>query len=443
MCRNFKLALHLLLLFLVVPIKSKATSYTSLEVFADSLSKVHPDSLDSYYSYFSLFEEDSIIVIADNPYYFRLFFPLTVYSDAIRESSVNNFIAGYDSSDTLLRIDRTGFDNDIERYRTMNRALSRIYIEMPDQIRYLDYDIMSQSTASHANVMDSRGIDFNNMVQGNEVNVNEQDVDLVSAKPSYWRFPGYLAVKFSQNAYSQNWYKGGESNNQLAAELRLEANYAKNKVTWNNMLEAKLGYYSSEVDGKYKFRPNSDLFRITSKFGLQAAKSWYYSSQLQAYTQFLPVHDDNGLMKSRFCAPAYASFSIGLDYKPKFKKKGIELSAQISPLAYNCRYVNVDRLAPNYGIQEGHYLSDIGSRVEANIVWTIFKNFTWRGKAHFFTSYKNVEASTENTFKVDLNRFFSLQLFVHWRFDDKVKPDERLGYNQINENFSLNFNYSW
>lgn len=434
MFRKFIVVLQLILIATALYTKGWATSYTFYEQLEDSLGLAPGDS-----SYIDV-EGDSII-IADNPYYFRLFLPLTIYQDAISGSFFSWEL--HNGNDTLLRVDRTGFEQELERYSAVNRALTEIYLKEPGMVQYNDWEVMQETVASHADRSDNRGINFDGMVDGNGMKI-DGNVDLVKAKPRYWKWFGYLAVKFSQNAYSDNWYKGGESNNQLATELRLEANFAKKDVTWDNKLEAKLGYYASEVDGQAKFRSNSDLFRITSKFGYKATKSWYYSSQIQGYTQFLPVHDGNGLMKSRFFAPAYASVSIGLDFKPTFKKKGIDLSAQISPLAYNCRYVSVDELAPKYGIEAGkNFLFDIGSRLETNITWTLFKNFTWRNKTQFFTSYKNVEASCENTFNYAINRFFSLQLFVHWRFDDKVQKNEYLGYHQLNENFSFNFNYSW
>lgn len=432
MFRKFIIVLQLILFTTALYTRSWATSYTFYEQLEDTL--------DIGNSFYISIEGDSII-IADNPYYFRLFLPLTIYRDAISSSYIQS--GASDRSDTLLRVDRTGFQQDLERYAAVNRALTEIYLKEPGMVQYNDWEVMQETVASRADKSENSGINFDGMVDGNGMRI-DRNVDLVKAKPRYWKFFGYLAIKFSQNAYSDNWYKGGESNNQLATELRLEANYAKNNVTLDNKLEAKLGYYASESDGQAKFRSNSDLFRLTSKLGFKAAKSWYYSSQIQGYTQFLPVHNNDGRIKSRFFAPAYASATLGLDFKPTFKNKGISLSAQISPFAFNCRYVSIDKIAPNYGIEEGkNFLYDLGSRIETNLSWTLFKNFTWRNKVQFFTSYQNVEASCENTFNYAINRFFSLQLFVHWRFDDKVKKNEKLGYHQLNENFSFNFNYSW
>ena len=132
----------------------------------------------------------------------------------------------------------------------------------------------------------------------------------------------------------------------MLAQVTLEANYAKKQATLDNKLEMKLGYYTTEVDGNTKMKTNEDLLRMTTKFGLKAWQSWYYSAQIQGYTQFMAVYDNKvpTKLKSKFFAPAYGNISIGMDYKPKFKNNNITLSAQLSPLSYNCRYVSVDSI---------------------------------------------------------------------------------------------------
>jgi hypothetical protein len=213
----------------------------------------------------------------------------------------------------------------------------------------------------------------------------------------------------------------------------------------------KLGYYTTEVDGETKFRTNDDLLRFTSKFGLKAWESWYYSAQFQGYTQFMAVFDTKvpTKLKSKFFAPAYGNISLGMDYKPKFKNKNITLSVMLSPLSYNCRYVSVDSIATNFGIDKGkNFKYTIGSRLDANVKWKFLTDFTWTSKTQYYTSYESTEINLENTLDYKLNKYFSLQLFCHWRFDDSVKrkKDKQgnlMGYGQFKELLTLNFNYAW
>jgi hypothetical protein len=154
-------------------------------------------------------------------------------------------------------------------------------------------------------------------------------------------------------------------------------------------------------------------------------------------------------LKSKFFAPAYGNISIGMDYKPKFKNKNITLSVQLSPLSYNCRYVSVDSIVTSYGIKEGeNFMKTIGSRMESNLKWKMFTDFNWTSKLQYFTNYESVEFNIENTLDYQLSKYFSIQFFFHWRFDDSVKrkkdkDGELMGYGQFREFLTLNFNYSW
>ena len=165
----------------------------------------------------------------------------------------------------------------------------------------------------------------------------------------------------------------------------------------------------------------------------------------------MPVFDTKVTtkLKSKFFAPAYGNISIGLDYKPKFKNKNITLSVQLSPFSYNCRYVSVDSIATNFGIDQGErFKYTMGSRFDGNIKWKFFEDLTWTCKAQFYSSFESVEANIENTIDYKLSKYLSLQFFCHWRFDDSVKrkndkEGNLMGYDQFKEFLTLNFNYAW
>ncbi|MBO5812119.1 MAG: hypothetical protein J6Q97_02710, partial [Bacteroidaceae bacterium] len=80
---------------------------------------------------------------------------------------------------------------------------------------------------------------------------------------------------------------------------------------------------------------------------------------------------------------------------------------------------------------------------DANLTWKFLKDFKLTTKANYFTGFEHVEANVENTLDYQLSKYFSIQFFMHWRFDDSVKRDVDLGYSQLKEFLTLNFNYSW
>ncbi|MCQ2110042.1 MAG: DUF3078 domain-containing protein [Bacteroidaceae bacterium] len=371
--------------------------------------------------------------LSDNPIYYRLFMPLTLYNGILSGKELGNetYEATELNGDELLN-------------RQISQALLNAYLTNPELIDHTEDDLQEASGPVTIDNNNRVGVSLD-ITPEIKVNNKAETPDLITYKPRYWKHPGKASVKFTQNKISDNWYKGGESNQSLLVQLQQDMNYAKEKFTFDNKLEAKLGYYTTTVNDEKTFKTNDDLFRITSKVGLKAFKYWSYTTQLQAYTQFMDVRDKNGNLKSLFLAPGYANIAVGLDYKPKFKKNTTTLSLVLAPLTFNSRYVSIDRLAPNYGIEEGkNFMYTIGSSIDANWKLSILEDIKWTGKARYFTNFEYVETNWENTFDYSFNKYFSIQLFIQWRFDDSAKKkDEKLGYHQYKEFLTFNFNYSW
>ena len=387
--------------------------------------------------------------ISDNPLYYKLFMPLVLYRSAVSEAIVPDAESGADN-DSLLPVKPLdlGYDNTLSKM--IDEVLVKVYLEHPELVEMTEAELMNVPGVIPISEDITSGIQLKDTRQGYEP--ASVSPERVRSKRRYWKTFGNFQGKYTQSYYSDNWYKGGESNHSILGQINLEADYAKNQTTFDNKLELKLGYYNtSQVNGRSSFRTNEDLIRFTSKFGLKAFDNWYYSSQFQGYTQFAPVWDtkDPGKLKSRFMAPAYGNLSIGLDYKPKFKKKGITLSVLLSPLSYNLKYSAVDSIATTFGIDAGKQVKNsFGSRFDGNLKWTFLEDFTWTNKTQFYTTYESTEINFENTIDYRLSKYLSLQFFIHWRFDDSVKrkTDKNgnlMGYGQFKEFLTLNFNYAW
>ena len=433
---------------------------TSAQQRTDSTRMILPDTIvitsnlrarmDSLSFPFSSEPDVTFDDISDNPLYYRLFMPLVLYGSAVSDAIAPETRFEADN-DSLLPLDPLETGNDHTLAKMIDEALVRIYLEHPELVKMTEAELMDVPGIIPISEDIASGIRLRDMKAGNQAPSDDDAPERVRSRLRYWKTFGNFQGKYTQSHYSDNWYKGGESNHSILGQINLEADYAKSQTSWDNKLELKLGYYTTQATGKNQFRTNEDLIRFTSKFGLKAFDNWYYSAQFQGYTQFMPVWDlkDDTKLKSRFMAPAYGNLSVGMDYKPKFKKKGITLSVLLSPLSYNCKYSAVDSIATTFGIDQGKkFKSSFGSRFESNLKWTIIEDLTWTNKTQFYTTYESTEINLENTIDYKLSKYLSLQFFCHWRFDDSVKRKKDrdgnlMGYSQFKEFFTLNFNYAW
>lgn len=261
-------------------------------------------------------------------------------------------------------------------------------------------------------------------------------------KPNFWNIRGNFNVQFQQTYISDNWYKGGNNSYAANGQFTFEANYNnKKKFTWDNKLEARLGFQTAEDYKVTTFRPTSDLLRLTSKIGLQAHKHWYYTLSFQGWTQMIQTwdyyKDEQGVqqkkVKSAMMSPFESVLSLGMDYK--LEKKKFRTTVNIAPFALNYKYVGREQLATRFGLEEGQqHKFSFGSTLTATASWAICKILTWEGRLYAFTDYKqhhtnpvNPEASVfgvtaefENTFSLKINKYLSTRLFLFPRFDTTV-----------------------
>lgn len=293
--------------------------------------------------------------------------------------------------------------------------------------------------------------------------------DEAEVPASNWTRKANASLQFTQGFVSKNWYKGGESNFALLATLDYTFNWQKEKWAWDNAIEAKLGFITTPSDLCHSFMTNNDIFKWTSKLGLQASKSWYYTLQGIAQTQFATGYKSNDpTMYSKAFNPAFFNLALGMDYKKKTEK--VDFALFLGPIAYNLKFVgdplrnfNKDGIpmagridGTQFGLMPGDYnLYDFGATAKATLSYQICKYLTWNSNATYFSplygwgKYSNNGYTTfewENTFDMPLNKYFSTKIFTHLRFDDSVGPDNKgagWGYFQFTELLSFGLSYNW
>lgn len=352
----------------------------------------------------------------------RLFGPTTFYRDIVHDSFAPH-VDMQPVSQSLLSIY-------LSRPDLVSNTQTRIEEARGDVIEF-DAPIVSSPTVDSP-------VD---LPQGGMV---EAPADLVIMRPHFWNYKGDYSLQFMQNCVSGNWYKGGESSYAALGAITMEANYNnKQKVKWDNKLELKLGVQNTRSDSIHPTKTTEDLIRLTSKYGLQASKHWYYTLQLIGQTQFTHSYKSNDkTLYAHFLAPGTLNLSLGMDYNVDWINHRLKGNVHLAPLAYNMKYTRLRNLAERLGIDEGkHFKHDYGSLFTIDLTWAIADQLRWKTRMYGYTTYDRVEYEWENTFQFQFNKWISAQLFIYPRFDDGVARYKRHGYWQFKEFSSIGFQF--
>lgn len=381
---------------------------------------------------------DSLIdSVSLSPSFYRILGPGVYYKSAVADAFAVNGAQG-----------APALHDDVDK------ALVYGYVNYPSLFRYTDDRIAKEDIIADAaplkkkvNTEDLEHIykkaeEIKDVVEV----VPDVDVDLRIVKPNFWSTSCNFTLQFSQNYFSEKWYKGGNNNVNLYSNLLIQANYNDQKsIQWDNKLDMRLGFVTATSDSIHRYLTNNDRLYLFSKLGVKAVTNWYYTVSAEGQTQFLPGYRSNDRRTySDFLAPLDVFVALGVDFKPKLKKGS--LSAMIQPLTYKIRYIGADdeTIHASYNMRDKDFQQDFGSKIEVNTNFTLAKNFTWRSRYYFFTSYEYVESEWENVFSFRFNKYITSEVNTIWRFDDnrdKRYVDSTLGYFQFKENFSLGLSY--
>lgn len=379
-----------------------------------------------------------------SPYYYRLIDPEVYSASAIKGMMTLEDLEG-DKRDQINHF--------------IDKSLVGLYLKKPSAVAYSDLNINQEQSVPVVKedepiVLPVEKVDdiLNNELevkQAKDIDDNIVDIGLKVEKPNFWKFTGKASLQFTQNYFSDNWYKGGNNNQNLLASLILQANYDDQKrLSWENKLEMRLGFMTTPSDTCHKFLTSNDKLNLYSKLGLKAKKAWFYTATAEANTQFMPGYRSNNRLKfSNFLAPFDVYFSIGMDFKPSLKN-GNTFSLALLPFSYKMRWLNDkdDNIHRVYNMVDEDITHDFGSKLEMNCKFQIAKDFFWKSRLYCYSAYDYVEAEWENSFTYAFSKYINAEVFTLWRFDDnrdRKYYDEHLGYFQFKEYFTLGLTYAF
>lgn len=361
--------------------------------------------------------------------YFRLFVPTTFYHSGANKTLSLSPQVGDEVTDAV------------------DQAMMSLYLRRPDLVKNNESRLREVgSLRDDVNQELTQQVDLTAKAAPVPEEPEAVPIGLVVVKPNFWKFKCDGYMQFLQNYVSGNWYKGGESNYSAVGSVTLDLNYNdKDRITFENKLEMKLGFQTSRTDTVHTLKTNNDLLRLTSKLGLQAHKHWYYTLQVLAYTQFACGYKANDkFVYSDFFSPFKLNVGIGMEYKVEALNKKLTGSLNFLPLSFNFMYVGREALISRNGITGNHHTQeDFASQFTANLQWKLTDQVTWKTRLYANTTYHRALIEWENQFQLQISKYISANLFLYPRYDDSNVRDDDLGYFQFQEYSSLGLSYTF
>ena len=290
--------------------------------------------------------------------------------------------------------------------------------------------------------------------------------EAAAPKPVYWTRSLMTNLNFAQTLL-RDWAAGGSNNYTMTGYVDANANYAKDKMIWNNRLQVDYGFlYSADKPILQKVK---DRIYLESKWGyetpirhLSYSAGFDFKTQIDNnYTYGTPTGADPTVadwkaartLKSGLFSPAYASLGIGLLWTPK-----PWFSLNVAPLTGGFVIVDNPELRKAYGMEledDGvNYKGsrfELGAQVKADANFTINDNLKYTTQLVLFSNYlknpQNIRVNWDNKVFWKMAKFFTLTFSTNMIYDDTVlitNDDHPNGFRtwQLKEFFEIGFSYT-
>ncbi|MBR3433239.1 MAG: DUF3078 domain-containing protein [Bacteroidaceae bacterium] len=374
---------------------------------------------------------------APNAYYYQILSAPTLYSSPLHQMMSNT--------------DSTYTDRQLQTLYYINRMLARLYARNPELVQQTEENVKNQGhfrddINEKINVKDKLSEKVSEAMLPATL---DEDIQVVTRRPNFWKFNGNTSLQFSQSHFSSNWHKGGEDNFTGNLYLTVNANYNnQRKVVLDNRLEVQVGAQTAPSDSKRSFRPTVNKLRITSNLGYKAYKTLYYSCQVIMETQILPnyyVNTDN--LQSKIFSPMDLSVGPGMKYNFQWgKKKRFTGELNVAPLAYHLKYVDRVELATIHGIDAGkHAKHTFGPTATLNTNYKICDQISWASRLLWQSNYHYTKIDWYNEINFSVTKLVNAKLILNPIIDDSAPRfrNDKGQYIMFNENLSIGLQYSF
>ena len=251
---------------------------------------------------------------------------------------------------------------------------------------------------------------------------------------SYWQNGLKGTLTFTQINLT-NWVAGGNNSVALTGYLGLFANYNRNKISWESVLDLGYGFIDQTGIG---LRKTDDKFSLNSKIGykISSGDRWLWSNLIDFKTQFAKgfSYPNDSVPISKFASPAYFTISTGIEFKLTEN-----FSLILSPLATKFTIVTNQILADSgaFGVEPAeldpnglklkdgeNVRSELGTFLRGYFKKDFAENVNLESKLELFTSYRdnfgNIDVNWENILILKVNNWLSTNLIVQLIYDDDI-----------------------
>jgi len=242
-------------------------------------------------------------------------------------------------------------------------------------------------------------------------------------KDSSWTHGGTANLTYSSVSF-RHWAAGGDNAISFNGLFSAYANYAKDKIIWNNQID--LGFGMSKI-GAADFIKNDDRLELQSKFGYAISKKLYYSLLSNFRSQFAPAFNAPGSnqLVADFLSPAYQTLSVGIDYNASK-----HLSFLIAPLTSKLTIVMQDSLSSigAFGVDSGFVLrSELGAFFNMNLNYDLRKNVNLVSKLQLFSNYmenpQDIDVFWETLWTFKISKYLGFTYSTMLIFDKDILID--------------------
>ena len=267
---------------------------------------------------------------------------------------------------------------------------------------------------------------------------------------SNWKKRFRVGMNINQASFSSNWKEGGVNSLGFNTLLNYQANYKKDRNSWDNSIDLLYGMVNNQGQG---YRKTLDRVYLDTKYGRSMTEKWDMFLSANFLSQFAKGYsyskDVNGLevatLISDVFAPAFVTTAWGMEYHPVdyFKIRFAPFAPRVTIVKDVDRFVTVDNPTP-YGVNPGEnaryewlafqMLAEFNKDIAPNV------NLKWRYV--MFANYetlelKKIDHRLEAAFSAKVTKFINVSIGSMLIYD----YDQDLGA-QISQAFSLGMLYS-